>query len=79
MTKLEEEIYTTIKSISMIKHDGQTISAVAEVAKKYIEKAFDAGHNYGAIKNQPLLTILNPELKDEVQTKQDWLKKEGVI
>lgn len=64
MTKLEEEIQKAItKSTS---HYERMAEAAAQVARKYIEKAFDAGVDAmdGSV------TVIR---------KQDWLKENGIV
>jgi hypothetical protein len=51
--------------------------AAAEVAKRYIKKAFDAGHGYGAINGNAILAALHPDL--EKPNKDQWLKENGII
>lgn len=78
MTKLEEDIRATIKNLTL---DDSSLGklnkiviaqAAAEVAKRYIEDAWDEGEQYGEIKSE------HANYDDLVRNKSEWLKDNGI-
>ena len=72
MTKLEEEILRQIKVRSAVLHypgEKETLArAVAEVSKRYIEKAIRDTGNY----------VLS-EMQVDSRFKDNWLKENGIV
>jgi hypothetical protein len=74
MTRLEEEIRNKIVSYSATANDNSIefySKAAAEVAKRYIEKAFDAGRGFEY--GEQFGRVPNPN-----PTKEQWLKENGI-
>lgn len=73
MTKLEEEIgkaiLTTAWQDSKMQSIDEFAKAAAEVAKKYIEEAFNAG--WMAINDAPYWTM--------DKEREEWLKENGIV
>lgn len=75
MTKLEEEIAEVIENAEYA-DDSTEVKAhlIAEVAKKYIEKAYDDGEITGEVAKEDSRTT------EWIQAEKDlWLKENGVI
>jgi hypothetical protein len=75
MTRLSEEILKAFAEIQHSSFQKDYANAAAEVAKRYIEKAFDAGYNRGASAwgaPDEVFTAVPSE-------KQEWMKENGVL
>lgn len=70
MTKLEEEIWNAQRKVAHSSNPNDYAKAAAEVAKKYIEKAFYA--NPGQREQELCGTVSQEELY------QAWLKENGI-
>jgi hypothetical protein len=72
MTKLEEEIKKAIEDSGESAYNP-AVKAAADIARKYIFEAYDAGLEYGEIK----AVVAN---FDDLQiNKHEWLEKNGII
>lgn len=71
MTKLQEEMLESIKKVGPNAIPGAYADASAEVALKWIEKAFDAGRTYEYWGQFGNLSTPKPDLKI-------WLKENGL-
>lgn len=78
MTKLEEDIKSSIRAtdwtsmLPEVDPEEVMVKAAAEVAKKYIEKAFD----YGQFAGNGMAQVIS---KQKALSKDEWLKENGVI
>lgn len=69
-TRLENEMRYALQSAA---HRGLSYEeAAAEVAKRYIEDAWDEGEQYGEIKSE------HANYDDLVRNKSEWLKDNGI-
>jgi hypothetical protein len=90
MTRLQEEIRAEIDKIPLIENKGfDTLSddydgyakAAAEIAKTYIEKAWNEAWGQSFIRNNAMAKYVAQEngITLTPKTKDEWMKENGVL